>query len=211
MIQSDEKTHATEIIRCRRRCRKDDVHEEQGLGHFPDTRHHAVRRRTCTFGIDHVPHAPAELGKDGDEDNDDTEAAKPMGQAAPNKNAARQGFDIRKHRSACAGKAGNTFQRTIENIQIAAKYIGQHAQEGNENPRQSCNGHAFTARQGFTGKVSLLFEDPAQAKIDDRRHKERYKATVLLNQSNNRRNEENQAQRLGNAAQKIQYYTYIHE
>ena len=143
MVGGDEERHAAEHEDKRRNNRKGDIHREQGLGHFLDARQGPVRPGTRAFGVEHVDDALAELRKDGDEDDDDAQAAEPVGQGPPEDQAGRQAFDVVDDRRPRAGQAGNTFKDTVQDGQIAAGGIGNHPQQGNHDPAQGRNGHTF--------------------------------------------------------------------
>ena len=197
MVGGDEERHAAEHEDKRRNNRKGDIHREQGLGHFLDARQGPIRPGTRAFGVEHVDDALAELRKDGDEDDDDAQAAEPVGQGPPEDQAGRQAFDVVDDRRPRAGQAGNTFKDAVQDGQIAAGGIGNHPQQGNHDPAQGRNGHAFADSQAVGRPMALSHEQAPQEETDDDGHQERHEAAFPIKKGDNKGNHQSQAAGLG--------------
>ena len=118
-------------------------------------------RRPCRFGIVHVDRRLARFRQQGDKDDDDAQAAEPVGQAAPEKEALRQDFQVGYDRGPSPGKSRNTLKKAIEIIQVAAEAIRQHPQKSRQEPAQSGNGNAFAHGQFLRPHVAIAQENPA--------------------------------------------------
>jgi hypothetical protein len=82
-------------------------------------------------------------------------------------------FDVVDDRRPRAGQAGNTFKDTVQDGQIAAGSIGNHAQERDHDPAQSRNGHAFADSQAVRRPMALPHEQAPYEEADDNGHEER--------------------------------------
>lgn len=197
VVGCDKEGHAAEHEDDRRGNGKDDVHREQGLGHLLDARQGPVRTGACAFGIEHVDDALAELRKDSDEDDDDTQAAEPVGQGPPEDQAGRHGFDVVDDRRPRAGQAGNTFKDTVQDGQIAAGSIRNHAQESDHDPAQGRNGHAFADSQAVRRPMALPHEQAPYEEADDDGHEERNDTGFPIEKGDDKGNHQGQPAGLG--------------
>ena len=154
VVQGIDKIHAAQEENNQSDEGKAGIHAEQDIRHIVKARQHALPRRPGHLGVVHGHGRLARFGQKGDKDDDDSQAAEPVGHAAPKEDAVRQHLQVFNNRRPRAGKPGNTFKEPVEKSQIPAQYIRQHAQTRRQEPAQAGNGNAFTYRQGLRSDVS---------------------------------------------------------
>ena len=92
-----------------------------------------------------VHRAVPQLGHQRQKQHQHAHAAHPLGQGAPQQNAAGQMLHLRKHRGAGGGQAGHRFKHRVHIVgQRAGERIGQRTGEGQGDPAQR-HGHKAVA------------------------------------------------------------------
>ena len=166
MVQGAEEIHAAEQKDDEGRCRKGHVHAEQDLSHVVEPGQDPLPRRPCRFGIVHVDRRLARFRQQGDKDDDDAQAAEPVGQAAPEKEALGQDLQVGNDCRPGPGKAGNALEQAVEIVQVAAEAIGQHPQKSCQEPAQAGDSNAFAHGQFLRPHVAIAQESPARQSTD---------------------------------------------
>lgn len=90
MIYRVEKVHAEECVNQCGRNSKKQVHCKKSFRHFFDPGNGTGGVRTCAFYINHAGASFSGLREERHKDDDDSQAAEPVGQGAEEKNAFRQ-------------------------------------------------------------------------------------------------------------------------
>ncbi len=104
-----------------------------------------------------------ELGQNSDKQDDDAHAAKPLGEAAPEKKGFWVEGKISKNRRSRCGKAGDGFKVGIKRMQ-AKKQVRKCTNGGHDDPGQGDDQEAIGAPEQV--KISIESAIPAAEKAE---------------------------------------------
>ena len=158
ILQGIQGRHAAEGKGNRSGCGEDQVGHKDGRGCFLDAGERLGRGGACGFRTDHLRLHPSRLWKEGHEEDNDAQAAHPVGEGAEEEKSLRQGGNVIDHGGARTGQAGNAFHQTVRQGQGFGKEVRQGIQEGNGNPRKGRNSHAFSRGQAAFRDFSFLLQ-----------------------------------------------------
>ena len=162
MVQGLQKSHAPEHVGSGSGGGEAEVHRKEGHGRFLDAGKGFGGSGPRAFGVHHFRGAPPCLGEEGHENDDNAQAAQPVGHGPEEKNGRRQNGEVIHHRSAGAGEAGNALHQPVQRRQGAGQGIGNGINEGHRQPGQCSDGSALPGREAVIGRNPLLPENQVQ-------------------------------------------------
>ena len=138
-------------------------------------------------------------------------AAYPVGKAAPEQHTVTHGFHIAQDAGAGGGKAGYRFKKGIyKKRDIAADDKRQRTEHGHQHPGQ-CNDHKTLARIDYRVGGAAQPQNKAQHGQPHRRyHKGKQAAPLAINNSYNRRRQQQGGFNHKNTAQHIPKHAVVH-
>ena len=137
-----------------------DAPDPMALG--AEARVHLDAHRPCGLGREDFHATTHHRGDDGDGEEDDAEAADPLGEAAPEEQGMGQAFHIVDERGSRGGEAGDGLEVGIgDGREIAAQVEGEAAEEAEDGPYECHHQEGVAARHRRGGAMADIMEGHA--------------------------------------------------
>ena len=190
---------------------KHQVHGIQDLGGIADLAGDFAHRRPRRFGAHQVHGAAIADRQNRHGKHQYAHAAHPVGKAAPEQHTVTHGFHIAQDAGAGGGKAGYRFKKGIHKKRdIAADDKRQRTEHGHQHPGQ-CHDHKTLARIDRRVGGAAQPQNKAQHGQPHRRyHKGKQAAPLAMNNSYNRRGQQQGGFNHKNTAQHIPKHAVVH-
>ena len=192
------------------RRREKQVHQEQDLRHIAQARQHAILRRAGSLRIVHVDRTLPCLGQDGNEDDDDAQAAEPMRHHAPKEDAERLRLNARHDRRPRPRETGDALEQAVEQAERTAQKVRQHAECRRQQPADARDGRPLAHRHLSLPRPAPQLQKPADQEADAHRDRERQAARLPVPESYPQRHDKDQGFCHDQAAEDIAYEIVIH-
>ena len=192
---------------------QEDVDHPQRLGRMGDAGRDLLLGGPGGLGKKHLPSGHGKLGENGHKEDDDPHAAKPLTEAAPEKERLGVGSEILEDGRSGGGKAGDGLKVGIKRPQLI-KQVGNRADTAGDQPGQGYDQHALGPFEMIEvpGKTTVPLEDQPQDHAGGAGHHKGHNRTIFRGeQGHGDRREHDRAQGDQNNAENVEDGGKLHQ